>query len=146
MRNYPGERVATTLLKGVYSWRKVRKFRKMFPGQQVCSLTVNWSWKEVDVTDVIGWRKVHFSFKEVRLEEIINELARWYDFDVYYQNAEVKNYHFTAWFRRNASIEEVIEVLEKTKKIKMKLDGKTLIVQKNQYNKKGRNMLAHIPE
>ena len=64
------------------------------------------------------------------MEIFFNELARWYDFDVYYQNAEVKNYHFTAWFRRNASIEEVIEVLEKTKKIQMRLDGKILIVQK----------------
>ncbi|MEQ2910701.1 FecR family protein [Butyricimonas faecihominis] len=130
VRSYPGERVATTLVEGSVQLERGKEVQKMFPGQQALLVDSQLVMKEVDVTDVIGWREGTFSFKEVRLEEIINELARWYDFDVYYQNAEVKNYHFTAWFRRNASIEEVIEVLEKTKKIKMKLDGKTLIVQK----------------
>lgn len=130
VRNYPGERVTTTLVEGSVQLERGKDVQKMYPGQQALLVDGQLVMKEVDVTDVIGWREGTFSFKEVRLEDIINELARWYDFDVYYQNVEVKNYHFTAWFRRNVSIEEVIEVLEKTKKIKMKLDGKTLIVQK----------------
>lgn len=130
VRNYPGERVTTTLVEGSVQLERGKDVQKMYPGQQALLVDGQLVMKEVDVTDVIGWREGTFSFKEVRLEDIINELVRWYDFDVYYQNVEVKNYHFTAWFRRNVSIEEVIEVLEKTKKIKMKLDGKTLIVQK----------------
>ncbi len=130
VRNYPGERVATTLVEGSVQLERGKDVQKMYPGQQALLIDGQLVMKEVDMMDAIGWREGTFSFKEVRLEDIINELARWYDFDVYYQNVEVKNYHFTAWFRRNVSIEEVIEVLEKTKKIKMKLDGKTLIVQK----------------
>ena len=130
VRNYSGENVATTLVEGSVQLERGKEVQKMYPGQQALLVNGQLVVKNVDVVDVIGWREGTFSFKEVRLEDIINELARWYDFDVYYQDTDVKNYHFTAWFRRNASIEEVIEVLEKTKKIKMKLDGKTLIVQK----------------
>ena len=130
VRNYSGENVATTLVEGRAQLERGQAVQKMYPGQQALLVNGQLVVKKVDVVDVIGWREGTFSFKEVRLEDIINELARWYDFDVYYQDTDVKNYHFTAWFRRNASIEEVIEVLEKTKKIKMKLDGKTLIVQK----------------
>lgn len=130
VRNYSGENVATTLVEGSVQLERGKEVQKMYPGQQALLVNGQLVVKKVDVVDVIGWREGTFSFKEVRLEDIINELARWYDFDVYYQDTDVKNYHFTAWFRRNASIEEVIEVLEKTKKIKMKLDGKTLIVQK----------------
>ena len=130
VRNYSGENVATTLVEGSVQLERGKEVQKMYPGQQALLVNGQLVVKKVDVVDVIGWREGTFSFKEVRLEDIINELARWYDFDVYYQDTDVKNYHFTAWFRRNASIEEVIEVLEKTKKIKMKLDGKTLIVRK----------------
>lgn len=130
VRNYSGERVATTLVEGSVQLERGKEVLKMHPGQQTLLVDGQWVMKDVNVADVIGWRDGTFSFKEVCLEDIINELARWYDFDVYYQDTEVKNYHFTAWFRRNASIAEVIKVLEKTKKIKMKLDGKTLIVQK----------------
>ena len=130
VRNYSGENVATTLVEGSVQLERGKEVQKMYPGQQALLVNGQLVVKKVDGVDVIGWREGTFSFKEVRLEDIINELARWYDFDVYYQDTDVKNYHFTAWFRRNASIEEVIEVLEKTKKIKMKLDGKTLIVQK----------------
>ena len=130
VRDYPGEDIATTLVEGSVQLERGKQVQKMIPGQQALFVDGQFVVKEVNVSDFIGWREGTFSFKEVRLESIINELARWYDFDVYYQDTDVKNYHFTAWFRRNASIEEVIEVLEKTKKIKMKLDGKTLIVQK----------------
>ena len=130
MRDYSNESVVTTLVEGSIQLERGKQIQKLVPGQQALLVNGRWIIKEVDVTDFIGWREGAFNFKEVCLENIINELARWYDFDVYYQNAEVKNYHFTAWFRRNASIEEVIEVLEKTKKIQMRLDGKILIVQK----------------
>lgn len=130
VRDYSNESVVTTLVEGSIQLERGKQIQKLVPGQQALLVNGRWIIKEVDVTDFIGWREGAFNFKEVCLENIINELARWYDFDVYYQNAEVKNYHFTAWFRRNASIEEVIEVLEKTKKIQMRLDGKTLIVQK----------------
>lgn len=130
VRDYPGENIATTLVEGSVQLERGEQVQKMIPGQQALLVDGQFVVKDVNVSDFIGWREGTFSFKEVRLESIINELARWYDFDVYYQDTDVKNYHFTAWFRRNASIEEVIEVLEKTKKIKMKLDGKTLIVQK----------------
>lgn len=130
VRDYSNESVVTTLVEGSIQLERGKQIQKLVPGQQALLVNGRWIIKEVDVTDFIGWREGAFNFKEVCLENIINELARWYDFDVYYQNAEVKNYHFTAWFRRNASIEEVIEVLEKTKKIQMRLDGKILIVQK----------------
>lgn len=130
VRDYSNESVVTTLVEGSIQLERGKQIQKLVPGQQALLVNGRWIIKEVDVTDFIGWREGAFNFKEVCLENIINELARWYDFDVYYQNAEVKNYHFTAWFRRNASIEEVIEVLEKTKKIQMRQDGKTLIVQK----------------
>jgi transmembrane sensor len=43
-------------------------------------------------------------------------------------NQQVKNYHFSAWFKRSSSINEVINILEKTKKISLDLKGRILTV------------------
>ena len=51
-----------------------------------------------------------------------------YDVDVFYMNQQVKNYHFSAWFKRSSSINEVINILEKTKKISLDLKGRILTV------------------
>lgn len=46
----------------------------------------------------------------------MKELSRWYDVHIFYLNPAVKDLHFTAWFRRNSSLEEVIDILKKTQK------------------------------
>lgn len=43
---------------------------------------------------------------------------------------EVKSLHFTAWFRRSMPIQELLEIPEKTQKVKLTLKGRTLIVAK----------------
>ena len=43
----------------------------------------------------------------------------------------LKDLHFTAWFSRSSSIEEVIEKLERTQKIRLELKDRTLIVKSN---------------
>ena len=90
-------------------------------GSEICIRTVN-------VEEQVAWRNGVFSFSQCRLENIMEELARWYDVDVFYMNQQVKNYHFSAWFKRSSSINEVISILEKTQKISLDLKGRILTV------------------
>ena len=62
------------------------------------------------------------------LKEVMKIISRWYDVDVFYMNQQVKDYHFSAWFKRSSSINEVINILEKTKKISLDLKGRILTV------------------
>ena len=96
--------------------------------------------REVDLEDAIAWRYGVFSFKHTRLEDLLSELARWYDMEVFYQNPSLKDLHFTAWFQRSdglekvisllekTGLEKVISLLEKTQKIDLEANGKTLLV------------------
>ncbi len=84
--------------------------------------------RKVNLDEALAWRRNAFSFKERPLEELLNEIGRWYDLEVFYLNPSLKGLHFTAWFRRTESIGRVMEVLEKTQKVKFDLKGKTLIV------------------
>ena len=100
----------------------------LVPGQQASLEDNKLVVREVDLEDAIAWRYGVFSFKHARLEDLLEELARWYDMEVFYQNPSLKDLHFTAWFQRSDGLEKVISLLEKTQKIDLEVNGKTLLV------------------
>lgn len=128
VRVYPGETECTTLAEGSIQMEKGDEIHYIEPGQQVALVNGKMKIKKVDLTTAIAWRYNAFSFNEQPLEEIMNELARWYDMEIFYMTPQVKKLHFTAWFRRNSTLKEVIEVFEKTQRINIELKGKTMII------------------
>ena len=128
VRSYPEERESATLAEGSIQLEMNRQVYRIVPGQQAYLQGQEVKIKEVDLEHAIAWRHDAFSFKEEPLGNIMNELSRWYDVHIFYLNPAVKDLHFTAWFRRNSSLEEVIDILKKTQKINVELKGKTLTV------------------
>ena len=102
----------------------------LHPGEQVGSQPGDHSMlvSEVDVSYAMAWKEGRLRFKEKPLKEVMKIISRWYDVDVFYMNQQVKDYHFSAWFKRSSSINEVINILEKTKKISLDLKGRILTV------------------
>lgn len=132
--NYADAPVTTTLAEGRVQVEHKGTVTPLKPGQQALLLEEKIEVKEVDVDDAIAWRSNAFCFKKQTLESLLNEIARWYDLEVFYVNPSLKSLHFTAYFLRSCSIEEVIEKIERTQKINLKLKGKVLIVNYNNHN------------
>ena len=86
--------------------------------------------EEVDVREFTAWKDGVFIFKKQKLREVMDILSRWYDVDVFYQNSELQNLHFTGTIQRHSEISGVLKFLEKTDMVKFTLNGKTLIVSK----------------
>ena len=86
--------------------------------------------EEVDVREFTAWKDGLFVFKKQKLREVMDILSRWYDVDVFYQNLELQNLHFTGTIQRHSEISGVLKFLEKTDIVKFTLNGKTLIVSK----------------
>ena len=132
VRAYPGEMESATLAEGGIQLEKGGKTYTLKPGQQAYLEEEEVQVRKVNLESAIAWRYNAFSFEETPLEEIMNELARWYNIHVFYLNPKVKELHFTAWFRRNCTLQEVIDILEKTGKINIELKGKTITVTQKQ--------------
>ena len=128
VRNYSNESLATTLVEGGVLIERKGKVDRLRPGQQAILENNEIRIRVVNVEEQVAWRHGAFGFTQCRLENIMEELARWYDVDVFYMNQQVKDYHFSAWFKRSSSINEVINILEKTKKISLDLKGRILTV------------------
>lgn len=82
----------------------------------------------VDVLKYTSWKEGFFYYNNVRLEEILDELGRWFDFTVFYRNPEVKDFRFKFWANRKDTVEQVIERLNGTGKLKIEVSGKTVTV------------------
>ena len=128
VRDYSNESVVTTLVEGSIQLERGKQIQKLVPGQQALLVNGRWIIKEVDVTDFIGWREGAFNFKEVCLENIINELARWYDIEVFFVDSDKQNEYYSFEIERSSSLKQVLNILEKTRTLDVELKGRTVII------------------
>ncbi len=86
--------------------------------------------KNVDVKDYISWINGEFIFRKQRLEDILTAVGRWYDFEVFYANDEVKDRLFSVKVKKFEQAEELFKLLEKAYEVEFVLEDKKLSVRK----------------
>ncbi len=127
-------RIYTTLVNGsvrVVS-EKNRQERVLTPGMQgvmdmqTGQLTV----REVDVEPYVAWREGRFVFRAMTLDLIMQQLQRWYDFEVFYQNPELKDYEFRGVIKRDMDLDKVLSVIKATTDIDFEVKGKVITIMK----------------
>lgn len=84
--------------------------------------------QEVDVAPYIAWKQGYFLFEDERLEDILNELARWYDVNVFFENSSVREERFSVDMPRHESFEEVLRLIEQTRSIQIEIEGNNVFV------------------
>ena len=84
--------------------------------------------REVDVAPYIAWKQGYFLFEDERLEDILNELARWYDVNIFFENSSVREERFSVDMPRHESFEEVLRLIEQTRSIRIEIEGNNVFV------------------
>lgn len=86
--------------------------------------------RSVDPLVYIAWKSGEFMFDKERLENIMDQLARWYDINIFYVNESVKDLVYSGIADRFSKIEDVLAILECTGTVKFSLQDRTVIVRK----------------
>lgn len=73
--------------------------------------------KEVDVNNYIAWKEGRFVFVRQNLEEILKILSRWYNFQVDYENDELKTIVFTGNMDRYEQLSTALNMIAQTNKV-----------------------------
>lgn len=118
----------TTLVTGKVQVNTKHQDYVLDPSMQIQVEGEKVSVDRVDVKEFTAWKDGLFVFKKRRLQEVMDILSRWYDVDVFYQNVDLQDLHFTGTIQRHSEIVDVLTFLEKTDMVKFNLEGKTLIV------------------
>lgn len=129
IKNYKDDIHATTLVHGkVEVETSFSKKVVLTPGHQAIINDSNLEVKEVDVRYAIAWKEGYFMFLNENLDHIMKELARWYDFEYFFQNSSASKEVFTSKIKRFDDFDNVLNILQATNKIKFKKKGKLVIV------------------
>ena len=105
--------VASVLVKGRVEVENGTRQVMLTPNQlAVCDVETNGIVvKEVDVRKYIDWKNGDFVFSDDRLEDVMNKLALWYDCDVVYADAELKEIRLSGDMKRYGEVEEFLHFL-----------------------------------
>lgn len=123
--------VTATLIEGSIEVSNEKEQRTIYPGQQAevnlnnSSFTVS----RVDVNVATAWLRDRFYFDEKSLDEIMKTLGNWYDFEVEYATEYLKRQQFSMEISRFENIDNILELLEETQRVKFEKKGRKIIIQ-----------------
>jgi len=79
-----------------------------------------------DMEEVLAWKNGRFAFNGSDIQQVMRELARWYDLDVIYTKEIKEKFHVE--MTRNTNLSNVFKILEETGGVHFKIDGKKIVV------------------
>lgn len=122
--------ILTTLVSGKVDIQDMsgKSLVVMSPNQQVDFRHGKISVQEVDVTRFVSWIDGKFYFNDMTLENIMSQLQRWYNIEVFFVDEELKSYPFTGVIRRDFTAGQIFEIIEKTTRVKFNVRGKCVTV------------------
>ena len=84
--------------------------------------------KYADIQEIMAWHKGLFIFNDQPIKQILKQLARQYDFDVVFKD-EVDG-HYTLTLTHEATIEQVLQIMEFSGGVHFAMDGRKIVVSK----------------
>lgn len=131
---YPGEdRFSTTLVDGkvqVEYSGDTKEVYSLQPGERVLyhspSNTIRL--EKVDVREFVAWKDGRYVFSRRRLEDMLNTLSRWYDFDVFFRDPRAKEIVFSGELKRFESFDDILKMIEKSSEVQFSVQGHTVMV------------------
>ncbi len=125
---YPKESVNTTLVEGSVEIVHLpsKATTRLLPGEQATIHGNKFDIQFVDVQKYVAWKDGLFYFKHASFDELIRQIARWYDVEVVY-NGTIPTETFSGKMRRDVSLLTILDLMD-ISKAKIQLEGRTLNV------------------
>lgn len=130
---YGKESIAATLERGSISYQTDDLGEVMIrPGEQ---LTYSRGEKAPEVREVntrlyTAWKDHLFCFENQRLEQIMEILARWYDFHVIFETEELRQLEFSGTLDKYSDVRPLLDLFALGSRINFNIRGDTIIVKR----------------
>lgn len=120
--------VITTLLEGSVNvnLKNTKSGQRLKPGQQAALTGQLFLVEEVDVEQAVAWKNGYFAFERDDVRTVLNKLERWYDVEITSEGT-FDDIRIGGKISRTKSLSEVLRVLQLTRKIKFKTEGRRII-------------------
>lgn len=119
--------IRITLLEGSVKVSKGNSNNLLKPGQQAQVSNSIKVVNDVDVEQVMAWKNGKFQFGGAGIEEVMRQIARWYDVEVVYE-LKPQDVHFRGGISRDVEASKVFKMLETTEAVHFRIEGKKVYV------------------
>ncbi|RZL65730.1 MAG: FecR family protein [Pedobacter sp.] len=82
----------------------------------------------VDVLPYVAWANGKIVFEEATLDEVMDQLSLWYDYDVEFQSEKIKQIHFSGEIERYSDIKVILHIIEQTGGVKFSIKNRRIYV------------------
>ncbi|WDF57273.1 FecR family protein [Mucilaginibacter sp. KACC 22063] len=126
---YADEPIAkATLLEGSVKVSQGMQSKMLKPGQQAC-VGRHIKLLKVVADEAIEWKNGNFNFNHEDIRSIMRRISRWYNVEIDYRRT-ITDEGFLGTIPRSAQIEDVLHLLELTRTVHFKIEGRRIIVMK----------------
>ena len=133
VRAYSDEnQTISTLVTGKVLLRELETQKEiaLVPNEQAVTTSKETEVRTVNVDPYIAWMEGRILFEENTIEEIFNDLSRWYNIEIEYANQDVRYLRYSIDIMRYETLSEVLNILELTEKIKFGINENKLLIMK----------------
>lgn len=120
--------VVTTLVEGKVRLTRGEEHVVLSPDEQAIWSGGDFEVKRVDARNYMLWKEGIFYFEDVDLETILDDMARWYNVNIFYVNPSLKGKKFSVEIKRYENISEILRRIEQTKRVKFEIKDRTINV------------------
>lgn len=125
---YPDDSfISATLAEGSVRVSEGKVNNILKPGQQAKITNKDFTVTDVETEEAIAWKNNRFRFVNAPLDEIMKQIARWYDAEIVY--TKMPSDHFNADISKDVPVSKLLHYLELTKSVQFRIEGNRIIVQ-----------------
>lgn len=81
-----------------------------------------------DANILLAWKNGWFAYDGSTLEEIFNDLERWYDFKVTYADEQSRHLRYSLDIRKHAGFAGILNIIRATQKVDFEVSGNSVVV------------------
>jgi len=111
----------TTLAEGKVKVSQEDESVLLKPGQQARSKNAGLKVVEVDASVYTAWKDGKFYFENENLKNILIKMARWYNFNVKFEQKSLEQIKFTGIVLKDEPIDHFLDIISKTSNVKYKI-------------------------
>ncbi|MDR6785154.1 transmembrane sensor [Pedobacter africanus] len=127
--------VSTTLLEGrvrvsslaAIGGQEDKTTTVLNPGEQAVSADGGFKIRKVDTEEAVAWKNGYFRFNNENIESVMLKLSRWYNIEVHYEG-RIPDEEFSGAASRSKTIGQVLEMLQYSKSVHFKVEGRRVTV------------------
>lgn len=84
--------------------------------------------QKVDTELYTGWTEGMFVFRNQRLEDVMNDLARWYNMTLFFSTAEIKEIRISMNLNRYKNIDDLLEIINECSNVVVARKDNTITI------------------